>query len=235
MTEDPKDIRIRLDDGELEAAWWGPPAECGAHPGAAARRAGLRGAVARLSRTGLPPPPAAACSPGRAWATDSSDPNPPPWPLDYMRREAATVLPRVLDAAGIGRARADRAFRRRLDRRAVRRPRDGCAHRRAGADRAAFLHRADRAGGHRAGARRLPGRRVPHQAGALPRRMWTTRSGAGTAPGSTRLSRPASTSRPTSRAPAPARAGGAGRGRSLRHGSAGRGGGAPGARAGRRC
>jgi pimeloyl-ACP methyl ester carboxylesterase len=32
----------------------------------------------------------------------ASDSMPLPWPLDYMRREANAVLPRVLDAAGIG-------------------------------------------------------------------------------------------------------------------------------------
>ncbi|MBV8456732.1 MAG: alpha/beta hydrolase [Acetobacteraceae bacterium] len=31
-----------------------------------------------------------------------SDPNPPPWPLDYMHREGLETLPAVLDQAGIG-------------------------------------------------------------------------------------------------------------------------------------
>ena len=103
MTEDPEARTIRLDEGELEAAWWVQPA--GEAPSLVLLHEGL-GCVA-LWRD-FP-----------AWLADNtgcgvfawsrlgygrSDANPPPWPLDYMRREATAVLPRVLDAAGIGRA-----------------------------------------------------------------------------------------------------------------------------------
>ncbi len=103
MTEDPKDIRIRLNEGELEAAWWGPPPELA--PTLVLLHEGL-GCVA-LWRD-FPSWLAANTGCGVfAWSRlgyGSSDANPPPWPLDYMRREAGSIVGRVLDAVGIGRA-----------------------------------------------------------------------------------------------------------------------------------
>lgn len=103
MTDGPTDIRISLDEGELEAAWWGRPA--GAAPTLVLLHEGL-GCVA-LWRD-FPAWLAANTGCGVfAWSRlgyGRSDGNPPPWPLHYMRREASSVLLRVLDAAGIGRA-----------------------------------------------------------------------------------------------------------------------------------
>ncbi len=103
MTEEARDIRIRLDEGELEAAWWGKPA--GEAPTLVLLHEGL-GCVA-LWRD-FPAWLAATTGYGVfAWSRlgyGRSDANPPPWPLDYMRREAANVLRRVLDAAGVRRA-----------------------------------------------------------------------------------------------------------------------------------
>jgi pimeloyl-ACP methyl ester carboxylesterase len=103
MSDDPRESRIRLAEGELEAAWWGKPAD--AAPTLVLLHEGL-GCVA-LWRD-FPAWLAAGTGCGVfAWSRlgyGSSDPNPPPWPLDYMRREATDVLPRVLYAAGIRRA-----------------------------------------------------------------------------------------------------------------------------------
>ena len=103
MTDAPTEGSIRLDEGELEASWWGPPA--GAAPTLVLLHEGL-GCVA-LWRD-FPSWLAASTGYGVfAWSRlgyGGSDGNPPPWPLDYLRREASSFLPRVLDAAGIGRA-----------------------------------------------------------------------------------------------------------------------------------
>lgn len=103
MTDRPIDACIRLDEGELEAAWWGPSA--GEAPTLVLLHEGL-GCVA-LWRD-FPAWLAANTGCGVfAWSRlgyGRSDGNPPPWPLDYLQREAAAVLRRVLDAAGIGRA-----------------------------------------------------------------------------------------------------------------------------------
>ncbi len=103
MTDRPTESRIRLDEGALETAWWGPPP--GEAPTLVLLHEGL-GCVA-LWRD-FPAWLAANTGCGVfAWSRlgyGRSDGNPPPWPLDYMQREATAVLPRVLDAAGIGRA-----------------------------------------------------------------------------------------------------------------------------------
>ena len=90
-----------LDSRTLEAAWWSPD---GARPPLVLLHEGLgsvglwRGFPARLAQ-----------ATGRAvmaWSRfgyGQSDPQAPPWPLDYMHREALETLPRVLDRAGIDR------------------------------------------------------------------------------------------------------------------------------------
>ena len=103
MTKGLTETTLRLDEGELEAAWWGPPA--GAAPTLVLLHEGL-GCVALWGD--FPAWLAATTGWGVfAWSRlgyGRSDGNPPPWPLDYLRREASLMLPRVLDAAGIGRA-----------------------------------------------------------------------------------------------------------------------------------
>ena len=87
----------------------------GADAGAAARGARLRRAVARL-------PEALAAATGcgvfaySRFGYGGSDPVSLPRPMRYMHDEALEVLPRVLDAADVRRARAGRPFRRRVDR-----------------------------------------------------------------------------------------------------------------------
>ncbi len=54
-----------------------------------------------------------------------------PRPLDYMQREAAEVLPKLLDAIGFQPRHSARPQRRRLDRRAVRRHPSGSPRARA--------------------------------------------------------------------------------------------------------
>ena len=96
-------MRLELDGRQIEAVWHGPGPE--AAPTIVMLHEGL-GCVA-LWRD-FPPWLAANTGCGVfAWSRRGygrSDPNPPPWPLDYLRREAAGGVPRVLDAAGIGRA-----------------------------------------------------------------------------------------------------------------------------------
>ena len=102
MNEARRPMRIRLDAGEVEAAWWGPGPDRA--PTLVLLHEGL-GCLA-LWRD-LPEWLAADTGCGVfAWSRlgyGHSDPNPPPWPLDYMRREATEALPRVLDAAGVRR------------------------------------------------------------------------------------------------------------------------------------
>ncbi len=103
MTEEKRENNLRLEDGELEAAWWGRPAA--AAPTLVLLHEGL-GSVG-LWRD-FPAWLAGATGCGVfAWSRlgyGRSDGNPPPWPLDYLRREAAQGVRRVLDAAGIRRA-----------------------------------------------------------------------------------------------------------------------------------
>lgn len=103
MTDGPTEARLCLAEGELEAAWWGRPV-AGA-PALVLLHEGL-GCVALWRDFPAWLAAATGCA-VFAWSRHgygSSDGNPPPWPLDYMRREATAMLPRVLDAAGIGRA-----------------------------------------------------------------------------------------------------------------------------------
>ncbi len=95
-------MRLDIDGIGLEAASWG------AAPAAAATLVLLHeglGCVA-LWRD-FPERLAAATGCGVfAWSRQGygqSDPCPLPRPMDYMQREAAQMLPRVLDAAGVGR------------------------------------------------------------------------------------------------------------------------------------
>ncbi|MDE2006376.1 MAG: alpha/beta fold hydrolase [Rhodospirillales bacterium] len=94
---------LDLDGIRLEAAWWGAPA--GAFPVLVLLHEGLgsvglwRDFPARLAE--------ATGAPVFAWSRQGygrSAPAALPRPLDYMRIEAETVLPRVLDAAAIGAA-----------------------------------------------------------------------------------------------------------------------------------
>jgi pimeloyl-ACP methyl ester carboxylesterase len=94
---------ILLDSQHLETAWWGPgPSEA---PTLVLLHEGL-GCVA-LWRD-VPALLAAATGCGvfaySRFGYGQSDPKPLPWPLTYMQDEAREVLPRVLDAAGIGEA-----------------------------------------------------------------------------------------------------------------------------------
>ncbi len=93
-------LTLIVDGARLEAAWWGErqgaPALVLLHEGLGS--VGLwRDFPARL-----------AAATGRAvfaysrFGYGGSDPRPLPWPLTYMHEEALEVLPRVLDAAGIG-------------------------------------------------------------------------------------------------------------------------------------
>ncbi|WP_431268418.1 alpha/beta fold hydrolase [Dankookia sp. P2] len=93
---------IRLEEGRLETGWWGPEPE--ATPSIVLLHEGLgslglwRDFPARL-----------AAATGRgvfAWSRfgyGQSDPVALPRPLDYLRREATELLPRVLDAARLRR------------------------------------------------------------------------------------------------------------------------------------
>ena len=103
MTDPPRDCRIRLDDGELEAMWWGKAAAAAPtlvllHEGLGCVALWRDFPAALVSTTGC------GVFAFSRLGYGGSDPRPPPWPLDYMRREATSVLPRVLAAAGIGRA-----------------------------------------------------------------------------------------------------------------------------------
>ncbi len=94
--------RISLDDGSLEAGWWGPAPDTA--PTLVLLHEGL-GSVA-LWRD-FPASLAAATGCGvfaySRFGYGRSDPASLPRPLDYMQREAREVLPRVLDAARVRR------------------------------------------------------------------------------------------------------------------------------------
>ncbi|CAH2604298.1 benzoate degradation ring-cleavage hydrolase [Rhodovastum atsumiense] len=103
MTRASREWRISLSEGELEAAWWGAPPE--AAPSFVLLHEGLgcislwRDLPAWLAgRTGFGVFAYSRLGYGK------SGRNPAPWPLDYLRREAGWVLPRVLDAAEIRQA-----------------------------------------------------------------------------------------------------------------------------------
>ena len=102
MTAERRAVPLEIDGRRLEAAWWGPGPD--AAPTLVLLHEGL-GSVS-LWRD-LPERLAAATGLGvfaySRFGYGQSDPAPLPWPLDYMQREARAVLPRVLDAAGIGR------------------------------------------------------------------------------------------------------------------------------------
>lgn len=97
------DACLSLDGRHLEAAWWGPAPDAAAtlvllHEGLGCVAA-WRDVPRRLAAaTGLG---VFACS---RFGYGQSGPAEPPWPLTYMHEEALTILPRVLDAAGIRRA-----------------------------------------------------------------------------------------------------------------------------------
>jgi len=93
---------IALAEGRLETGWWGPGPE--AAPTLVLLHEGLgslglwRQFPARLAE-------ATGCGvlAYSRFGYGGSDPVPLPRPLDYMRREAREVLPRVLDTAGLQR------------------------------------------------------------------------------------------------------------------------------------
>ncbi|MFC7476726.1 alpha/beta fold hydrolase [Dankookia sp. GCM10030260] len=93
---------IRLAEGRLETGWWGPG------PAAAPTIVLLHEGLGSLGLwRDFPPALSAATGWGVfAWSRfgyGGSDPVALPRPLDYLRREATEVLPRVLDAAGLRR------------------------------------------------------------------------------------------------------------------------------------
>ncbi len=93
---------LRLDGRHIEAGWWGPP------PGAAPSLVLLHEGLGSLRLWGGFPPLLARASGFGVFAFSrfgygASDPVPLPRPLDFMEREARDVLPRVLEAAGVGR------------------------------------------------------------------------------------------------------------------------------------
>ena len=103
MSGQERESRIRLAEGELEAMWWGKP------PGEAATLVLLHDGLGCVALWRDFPEWLAANTGLGVFAFSrlgygASDPRPPPWPLDYLEREAWEVLPRVLKAAGIGRS-----------------------------------------------------------------------------------------------------------------------------------
>ncbi|MGE0415596.1 MAG: alpha/beta fold hydrolase [Acetobacteraceae bacterium] len=95
---------IALDEGRLETAWWGLPPGAGGAPTLVLLHEGL-GCIDLWRDV----PETLAAWTGMAvfaysrFGYGGSDPKPLPWPMSYMHDEALKVLPRVLDAAGIGR------------------------------------------------------------------------------------------------------------------------------------
>jgi len=98
-----REIPLDLDGRAIEAAWWGPGPE--AAPTLVLLHEGL-GCVALWRE--LPALLAEATGCGvfafSRFGYGNSAPTPLPRQLDYMRREADAVLPRVLDAVGVRRA-----------------------------------------------------------------------------------------------------------------------------------
>ena len=93
-------VTLEVSGHSIEAAWW---SSNGARPPIVLLHEGL-GSVSLWRDF----PAALATATGRTVFAYSrlgygqSDRNPPPWPLDYMHREALETLPAVLNQAGIG-------------------------------------------------------------------------------------------------------------------------------------
>lgn len=93
---------IRLRQGRLETGWWGPgpddaPTLVLLHEGLGSLGLWKQFPALLAAATGC-----GVCAYSR-FGYGNSDPVPLPRPLDYMRREAREVLPRVLDAIGLRR------------------------------------------------------------------------------------------------------------------------------------
>jgi len=91
-----------MGERHIETAWWGPP------PDAAPSRVLLHEGPGRVSLwRDFPWRLADATGCGvfaySRYGYGKSDPEPLPWPLSYMHREAEQVLPRVLDRSGVRR------------------------------------------------------------------------------------------------------------------------------------
>lgn len=87
-------------EGTVEAAWWGPAAT--EAPTLVLLHEGL-GSISLWREFPRDLVSATGCG-VFAWSRfgyGHSDPAPPPWPLDYMHREAHHVLPAILDVAAI--------------------------------------------------------------------------------------------------------------------------------------
>ncbi len=100
--DEPRAADLLLDGRRIEAGWWGAPPEAAPslvllHEGLGSLRlwGGFPALLARASGCGV----FAFSRSGYG----ASDPVALPRPLDFMEREARDVLPRVLDAAGVGR------------------------------------------------------------------------------------------------------------------------------------
>ncbi len=100
--DEPHTAELLLDGRCIEAGWWGAPPETAPslvllHEGLGSLRlwGGFPARLARASGCGV-----FAFS---RFGYGASDPVPLPRPLDYLEREARDVLPRVLEAAGVGR------------------------------------------------------------------------------------------------------------------------------------
>jgi pimeloyl-ACP methyl ester carboxylesterase len=91
---------IRLDDRQLETAWWGPDPT--AAPTIVLLHEGL-GCIALWRDVPALLAEATGCGvfAYSRFGYGESDPKPLPWPLTYMQDEARDVLPRVLDATGV--------------------------------------------------------------------------------------------------------------------------------------
>ncbi len=101
MTAPPmRPVTLVVEGARVEAAWWGEPR---AAPVLVLLHEGL-GSVGLWRDF----PARLAAATGRAvfafsrFGYGGSDPRPLPWPITYMHEEALEVLPRVLEAAGIG-------------------------------------------------------------------------------------------------------------------------------------
>jgi pimeloyl-ACP methyl ester carboxylesterase len=91
-----------MDERHIETAWWGPPPE--AAPTLVLLHEGL-GCVALWRDFPRRLADATGCGvfAYSRYGYGKSDPEPLPWPMTYMHREAEQVLPRVLDRSGVRR------------------------------------------------------------------------------------------------------------------------------------